>query len=121
MADQKATSGDKKADSAAKPLEKEKIDVTVTPKQGTDRKQSQDNRQYADKVKKSLEGDVKKSLEGAKEGGSKKQLDAAEKTAQDAGTKIDPSKIEKVKVKVEGEAGGEKVKRETVVAPKKEG
>ncbi|HTM67725.1 MAG TPA: hypothetical protein VL426_00345 [Candidatus Binatia bacterium] len=120
MSDQKATSGDKKADAATKPLEKEKIDVSVTPKQGGDKKQTQDNRQYADKVKKSLENDVKKSLDGAKQDGAKKQLDAAEKTAQDAGKKIDPSKIEKVKVKVEGEAGGEKVKRETVVAPKKE-
>lgn len=119
MSDQ-ATSGDKKADAASKPIEKEKIDVTVTPKQGGDKKQTADNKQYADKVKKSLESDVKKSLDGAKEGGAKKQLDAAEKATQDAGKKIDPAKIEKVKVKVEGEAGGEKVKRETVVAPKKE-
>lgn len=120
MSDQNATNNDKKADTAAKPLEKEKVDVTVTPKETKDRKQRQDNKDYAEKVKKSLENDVKKSLDGAKQDGAKKQLDAAEKTTQDAGKKIDPQKIEKVKVKVEGEAGGEKVKRETVVAPTKE-
>lgn len=121
MSDQNATSGDKKADPTPKPLEKEKIDVTVTPKQGGDKKQTADNKQYAEKVKKSLEGDVKKSLDGAKQDGAKKQLDAAEKATQDAGKKIDPTKIDKVKVKVEGESGGEKVKRETVVTPKKDG
>lgn len=113
---QNSTSSDNKPSADTKPIEKPKVDVTVTPKKGAD-----GAREYADKVKKSLEGDVKKALDGAKEGGSKKQLDAAEKAATDAGKKIDPQKIEKVKVKVEGEAGGEKVKREKVVTPSKEG
>ncbi len=113
MPDQRnATSSDKKPGKDEKPLQKEKVDVAVQPKKG-----EPGAREYADKVKKSLEGDVKKSLEGAKEGGSKKQLDAAEKTTQDAGKKIDPQKIERVKVKVEGEVDGEKVKRETTVKP----
>ncbi len=113
MADKSnATSSDKKPTRDEKPIQKEKVDVSVQPKKG-----EPGAKKYADKVKKSLEGDVKKSLEGAKEGGSKKQLDAAEKTTQDAGKKIDPQKIERVKVKVEGEVDGEKVKRETVVKP----
>ncbi|MEY4744166.1 MAG: hypothetical protein RL272_111 [Candidatus Parcubacteria bacterium] len=114
MADQNnATSSDKKPTTKDdKPLQKEKVDVSVQPKKG-----EPGAKEYADKVRKSLEGDVKKSLEGAKEGGSKKQLDAAEKTTQDAGKKIDPQKIERVKVKVEGEVDGDKVKRETTVKP----
>ena len=116
MSDNNATPNDKKPDPTPKPLEKEKVDVSVQPKKG-----EPGAKVYADKVKKSLEGDVKKSLEGAKKDGAQKQLDAAEKAAQDAGKKIDPDKIEKVKVKVEGESGGEKVKRETTVTPSKEG
>lgn len=113
MSDQRnATSSDKKPSTDEKPLQKEKVDVSVQPKKG-----EPGAKEYADKVRKSLEGDVKKSLEGAKEGGAKKQLDAAEKTAQDAGKKIDPQKIERVKVKVEGEVDGQRVKKETTVKP----
>lgn len=94
------------------PIHKPKVDVAVTPKRGAD-----GAKKYAEKVQKSLEADVKKGIDGAKDGGAKKQLDAAEKVAKDAGKKIDPQRIERVHVTVEGEAGGATIKRHVEVTP----
>jgi hypothetical protein len=101
-----------------KPLESPKVDVTVTPKDGANRQEKKDNQQHAGEIKEKIEKEVKKQLDANKGGGAKKQLDAAEKVADDAKKGVDPKKIEKVKIKVEGEVDGDKVSREKTVTPK---
>jgi hypothetical protein len=103
---------------AEPPLENPKVDVTVTPKDGSNRQEKKDNKEYADSVKEKVEKEVKKQLDANKDGGAKKQLDAAEKVADGAKQGADKSKVEKIKIKVEGEVDGDKVTREKTVTPK---
>ena len=100
------------------PLEKPKVDVTVTPKDGESRQEKKDNKEYADSVKEKVEKKVKEQLDANQGGGAKKQLDAAEKVADDAKQGVDQKKVDKIKIKVEGEVDGDKVSREKTVTPK---
>ncbi len=113
MADTNAPKpAEKKAD--PKPLDNEQVHVTVDPKD----RHSKDHKEYAEKVKEGVKKEVKKALQDAKKDGAQKQLDAAEKAVDDAKKKVDPKKVDKLKVKVEGEVDGDKVSREKTVTPK---
>lgn len=103
---------------AEKPLENPKVDVTVTPKDGNNRQEKKDNKEYADKIKEKVEKEVKKEIDANKGGGAKKQLDAAEQVADGAKKGADKGKVEKIKIKVEGEVDGDKITREKTVTPK---
>jgi hypothetical protein len=103
---------------AEPPLEKPKVDVTVTPKEGESRTERKDNKDYAEKVEKKLKEQVQQQIDGNKGGGAKKQLDAAEQVADGAKKGVDGNKVDKVKIKVEGEVDGDKVSREKTVTPK---
>lgn len=103
---------------AEPPLENPKVDVSVTPKKGENRKQTEENKEYADHVQKKVEKEVKKALDANKGGGAKKQLDAAEQVADGAKRGADKGRVEKIKIKVEGEVDGDKVTREKTVTPK---
>jgi len=106
MADDKKT---------AKPLEKEEVHVTVTPKNPKD----PDHKQAAEKVKKTVKDGVKKALDDNKGGGAKKQLDAADDKVDEAKERASPRQIEKINVKVKGEDGeGGEIVRERTVKPK---
>ena len=97
------------------PLKKEEVHVTVTPKDPRDPA----HKQAAEKVKKTLKEGVKKALDDNKGGGSKKQLDAAEKKIDEAKEQTSPRHIDKINVKVKGEdADGDEVTRERTVKPK---
>ena len=105
---------DEKKD-APKPLEKEEVHVTVTPKDPKD----PDHRRAAEKVKTTVKEQVKKALDDNKSGGAQKQLDAAEKKIDEAKERTSPNQIEKINVKVKGKDGdGDDVTRERSVKPK---
>jgi hypothetical protein len=93
-----------------KPIENPKVDVRVQPLKKADK-------DYAEKVRRNLKSDVEKTVKENEGGGSRKQLDAAEKTTKEAGTKIDPSKVKEISVDVSGKVGKTKVGEETVVKP----
>ncbi len=107
---------DKPAEKKDAPLKNPEVHIEVTPKERGDK-------EYAQKVKEGLKGEVKKELKAAEKDGAKKQLDAAEKVADDAKKGVDPSKITKIRIKVEGEVGtdGDKVSREKTIIPKEGG
>ena len=113
--DKKVTQGDKQGlpqtAPAPVPIKEPKIDVTVTPKPG------KGNREYAERVKENVQRDVQRAIEKAAPGGSGKQLESADAAAERAAQQITPSKIEKIKVNVEGDAGGRPVKHEKTVPP----
>jgi hypothetical protein len=93
------------------PMKDPPIEVKVQPKDAGTKDQRRENHQYADKVRKRLSEDVKKSVDTAGNDAERRdspnprkdQLDAAKKTVDDASRQIDPNKIERVKVKVDGE------------------
>ena len=114
MSEPKTTPSDKGGERDKKPLKNPEVDVNVTPKRNVS-----GNDPYVKKVKRSLEGDVKKAIDKAAPDGSKKQLESAEKATKDAATKIDPSKVDNVKVRVKGDVDGETVRKETAARPKK--
>jgi len=103
------------ADQDKKPLEKEEVHVTVTPKDPRD----PEHRKTAEKVKETVKKEVKKALDDNKGGGAKKQLDAAEEKIDKAKEQVSPSQVEKINVKVKGkDADGDEVTRERTVKPK---
>ncbi len=99
----------------AKPLDREEVHVTVTPKDPRD----PTHREAAEKVKKVVKDGVKKALDDNKGGGAKKQLDAADGKIDEAKERASPQKIDKINVKVKGKDGdGDEVVRERTVKPK---
>jgi len=97
-----------------KPLDKEEVVVSVTPKDPKDPQ----HQETAKKVKKAVEKEVKKALDDNKGGGAKKQLDAAEEKIDQAKKQVSPTQVEKIKVRVAGKDGEDDVSREKVVKPK---
>jgi len=97
-----------------KPLDKEDVVVSVTPKDPKDPK----HQEAAKRVKKTVEREVKKALDDNKGGGAKKQLDAAEEKVDEAKKQVSPTQVEKIKVRVSGKDGEDDVSREKVVKPK---
>ncbi len=107
-----------KNNDAPKPLEKERIHVTVTPEKGKDAQDATRKNEYSRKVKERLKEEVRKAVSDNQSGGAQKQLDAAKQKAEDAGKQVSREAIKEIKVKVEGEAGGKKVSKEVTVEPK---
>ncbi len=107
---------DKEQTKKEPPLKNPEVHVEVTPREKRDSSQ----KEYAERVKETIKKEVREKLKEAEGGGAKKQLDAAEKVADDAKTKVDPKKIQRVRIKVEGEVGpdGDKISREKTVVPK---
>lgn len=100
-----------------RPIEKEKIHVTVVPKDP----KNPEHQQYRDKIKPRIKEDIRKTLDDNKDGGSKKQLDGADKKLDDIKRQIDPGKVKEVEVKVEGEVGGKPMKPHTTTVKPDEG
>ncbi|KPJ86013.1 hypothetical protein AMJ57_00885 [Parcubacteria bacterium SG8_24] len=111
--------GEKKEE--AKPLEKERVHVEVTPKKDGEGVDDSENQGYSKKVKKRLKDEVTKVIKEKKGDGAKKQLDAADEAIDEAKKKVSPQKVEKIRVKVEGESDGDQVVRERTVKPKGDG
>lgn len=99
------------------PIEKEKIHVTVKPKDPKD-KSFED---YKEKIKPRIKEDVKKTLDDNKGGGAGKQLDGIDKKLDEIRRQVDPSKVKEIEVKVEGEVGGKPIKPHTTTVKPDEG
>lgn len=91
---------------AKQPIEKEKIHITVKPKDPKDRSFEQ----YKEKIKPNVKEDVKKTLDDNKGGGAQKQLDGIDKKLDEIKRQVDPGKVKEIEVKVEGEIGGKPMK-----------
>jgi hypothetical protein len=100
-----------------RPIEKEKIHVTVKPKDPKDR--SFDG--YKEKIKPHIKEDVKKTLDDNKDGGAKKQLDGVDKKLDEIKKQVDPGKVKEIEVKVEGEVGGKPMTPHTKTVKPDEG
>ena len=99
----------------AKPLEKEEVHATVTPKDPRD----PSHRDTAEKIKKVVKEGVKKALDDNKGGGAKKQLDEADRKIDEAKERTNPRQVDKINVKIKGKDGdGDDVVRERTVKPK---
>jgi hypothetical protein len=93
-----------------RPLENPQVDVRVSPK-------TRGDRDYAEKVRKNLTGEIEKVVKENADGGHKDQFKKAEEKAKDVGTKVDPSKVKEISVDVSGKVGKQKMGEETVVKP----
>lgn len=115
MADDKdkpnKTHSDGKPDKDKMPIDNPKVDVAVNPSRGRSGKTD-----YHRKVQKNVEKEVRDTLDKHRGEGSKKQLEEAAKTAQDAAKKVDPNQVTNVKVRVGGNIGSEVIER-TITAP----
>jgi len=103
---------------APKPIEKERIHVTVTPEKGKDAQDAARKKEYSQKVKDRLKEEVRKAVSDNKGAGAEKQLDAAKQKTEDAGQQVSREAVKEIKVKVEGESGGKPISKEVTVEPK---
>lgn len=89
----------------APPILKEpKVDVTVTP-----RTRDPDDRQYADKVRRSLKSDVEKAVAPREGDKSADQFKRGGDAVREASEKVDAGKVKEISVDVRGKVGREKV------------
>ncbi|MEY4723043.1 MAG: hypothetical protein RLZZ324_556 [Candidatus Parcubacteria bacterium] len=94
------------------PIKDPKVDVTVVPKRGVS-----GNDPYVKKIEKSVEKDVKRTLEGDAASPSKKALENVEKKVGEVSKDLNADKIEKVKVRVRGDAEGHPIKHDVEGKP----
>lgn len=100
-----------------RPIEKEKIHVTVKPKDPKDRSFET----YKEKIKPQIKEDLQKTLGDNKGGGAKKQLGGVEKKLEEIRKQVDPNKVKEIEVKVEGEVGGKPMKPHVTTVKPDEG
>lgn len=97
-----------------KPIEKERVHVEVEPKD----KDDSSDRDYGRKVKENVKRQVKEAIEKNKDGGQRKQVDAVDDVIDTTKKRVNPGKVEKVRVKVEGETSdGDTITHERTVKP----
>ena len=116
MSDKSTTPASPPQKQPDQPLDKPKIQVEAVPKDP----KNPIHIEHKEKIEKHVTEKVKEALEKEKSGGWRKQTDGAEQVADDAKKHVDPNKVKKVRVRVEGEVSpdGDKVVREKVVVPK---
>lgn len=109
MADDKAdkvTVGDKGGPGKV-PLENTSVKVDIEKAPGA-------SDEAVKKIRQQTKGDVRQAIRENADKGSDAQLDAVERKVSESADKINRGTVKKIKVTVEGEAGGEKIKRSTV-------
>lgn len=90
------------------------VDVKIVPAESSEG-------DYAERVGKQVEKEVRDAIKKHKGDGHRKQLDAAEDAVNDAAKRVSPRKVDEIKVDVGGKVDGDEHSRKVKAKPKGQG